>query len=239
MTLATICRSIALRTGTPDAGAWIGNADDTAAEIVEFSREALRMVADAFDWQRLTRSFTGTYAPPLAMPADFGRFVPGTVWVEGNTFPARGPLTEVEWADIVNFGPEPAHPVFRVLWGGGLATPGLDFYGAPAGAEITFRYITNAPVLSADATPIRRETWAADNDSTSLDERLIVLAGVGLWRDAKGLPTEVAWQQFAMAMAAAKRQERPLPVMGMDGDSPGTSPHAREVPFTLNVSVLG
>ena len=68
---------------------------------------------------------------------------------------------------------------------------------------------------------IRRETWGTDNDAALVDERLIVLGMLALWRDARGLNPAGAAALYAQALARAKAQDRPVGVMGLGGRGGG------------------
>lgn len=215
MTLATTCSAFWLRVGlgAPTPGVWVGSSEPTEQEVVEFAREALRMVVEAHEWQRLLRTYTATLvaAPEqtVALPADFGRLMPGAVWLNDTAWPVRGPLSEVEYEDLKRPTISTALPVFRLSGGA------LDLLANPvSGGTLTLRYITSQPVTNG-AT--RRETWQADSDAALVDERLVLLAMIALWRDARGLNPQNAAALYASALARAKAQDRPLGVMNMAG----------------------
>lgn len=220
MTLATACRSIAVRAGVEPAASWWGNPDPTAAEIVEFAQEALAHVARAHDWQALLRTHTaalpGLPEATVALPADYGRLVPDTVWIAGRLEPVAGPLTDDEFEYLRQGLTRATVPVFRIA-GGRIE---LLAAGATA-ANLTLRYITSSVVAPA------RAAWGADGDAALVDERLVVLMAVALWRDAKGLDARFAGAQFNEALSRAKAQDRPLGVMSLGGmPEGGTSPWA-------------
>ncbi len=226
MSLATICASVWLRVGagSPTPGAWIGDSESTAAEIVEFSREALRMVTEAHDWEALTRTYTvaltAAEEQTVALPADYARLVPGTVWLTDLAWPARGPVSEAEYEYLRAPPSFTSGPVFRIS-GGALQ---LLYTPAPGG-DLTLRYITSSPVANGSS---RYQSWQSDSDTALIDERLIVLGTIFLWRDAKGLDAQNAAVMYRSAMATARAQDRPLGVLSMGPARRGMSPHARE-----------
>lgn len=176
------------------------------------------MVVEAHEWQRLFRTHTATLAASpeqtVALPADFGRLVPGTVWLNDTAWPVRGPLSEAEYEDLKRPTFSTALPVFRLSGGA------LDLLANPvSGGSLTLRYITSQPVTNG-AT--RRETWQADSDAALVDERLVMLAMIALWRDARGLNPQNAAALYASALARAKAQDRPQGVMNMAGPYGGT-----------------
>ncbi|MFO0449391.1 MAG: hypothetical protein ACK52I_12170 [Pseudomonadota bacterium] len=222
MSLATICASFWLRAGlgAPPPGVWLSSTAETEQEVVEFAREALRMVSDAHDWQRLLRTYTVALSPQpeqtVALPADFGRLIPGTVWLSDLAWPATGPVSEVEYEYLRQPPVATSGPVFRIAGGA------LELLAQPApGGSLTLRYVTSRPVANG-AT--QRETWAADSDAALVDERLVALAMIALWRDARGLNPEAAAALYSAALAKAKAQDRPLGVMGMGGRRGGNEP---------------
>jgi hypothetical protein len=215
MSLATVCSSFWLRAGlgAPVPGVWVSSAEQTEQEVVEFAREALRLVVEAHEWQRLTQTYTVALAAQpeqtVALPADFGRLVPGTVWLSDLAWPATGPVSEVEYEYLRQPPVASSGPVFRIAGGA------LELLAQPApGGSLTLRYVTARPVANG---MVRRETWAADSDTALVDERLVTLAMIALWRDARGLNPEAAAGLYSAALARAKAQDRPLGVLGMGG----------------------
>lgn len=236
MTLATICRSVAIRVGVPPADVWTGNTDETAREIVEFVGEALRTVAEAHDWEALNRTheaeITSDTLQTVALPADCERILPETVWIDGDAMPVKGPLTEPEFEALRQDVATSTTPVFRLSGGA------MELLGPPApGGALSFRYVSSQPVVAADAT--RREAWLADSDTTVLNERLITLAAIVLWRDAKGLPAPVAMAQYAGALARAKAADRPIGVLDLAGRRSGCDVRGRDPIAVLDAVVLG
>jgi hypothetical protein len=224
MTLATICRSVATRVGVAQLPAWAGSTDDTAREVLEFVQEAHDMVVQAFDWQVLIRPYQVNLAAgpvqTLALPTDFGRLIPGTMWISGQSCPVRGPVTEVEFERLTRPIPIGTTPVFR------LASGVLELLASPVGAGLlSFRYLTGMPLVSAAGVPQRE--WQADTDASLLNERLVILGAVMLWRDSKGLQTQGAAAQYMFALSRAKATDRPIGVMSMGGSMSGNSPVAR------------
>lgn len=222
MSLATICASFWLRAGlgAPPPGVWLSSTAETEQEVVEFAREALRLVSDAHDWQRLLRTYTVALSlqpeQTVALPADFGRLIPGTVWLSDLAWPATGPVSEVEYEYLRQPPVATSGPVFRIAGGA------LELLAQPApGGSLTLRYVTSRPVANG-AT--QRETWAADSDAALVDERLVALAMIALWRDARGLNPEAAAALYSAALAKAKAQDRPVGVMGMGGRRGGNAP---------------
>lgn len=219
MTLATICSSFWLRAGlgAPAPGVWISSAEQTEQEVVEFAREALRMVVEAHEWQRLIRTYTvalaATPEQTVTLPADFGGFVPGTVWLSDLAWPARGPLSEVEFEYLRQPPVATSGPVFRI------ANGALDLLAQPApGGTLTLRYLTGQPVANGTT---RRETWGADSDTALVDERLIVLGMLTLWRDARGLNPAGAATMYQQALTKAIAADRPVGVLSMSGRQRG------------------
>lgn len=222
MSLATTCAAFWLRAGlgAPAPGVWIGSVEQTEQEVVEFARQALRMVVEAHEWQALVKSYTVALAASpsqtVALPADFGRLVPGTVWLTDLAWPATGPVSEVEFEALSQPPVASAGPVFRIAGGA------LDLLAQPApGGSLTLRYVTSQPVANGTT---RRESYAADADTALIREELITLAMLALWRDSRGLNPAGAATLYASALARAKAQDRPLGVMGMAPRRGGNAP---------------
>lgn len=217
MSLATICASAWVRCGLglPVPNVWVSASEVTAAELVEFSREALRMVLEAHEWQALIGDYEAALSVGneqfVTLPADFGRLVPDTVWVSNFAWPARGPLSEAEYEYLSQPPRATAGPVFRIAAGG------IQILGNPApSGTLTLRYVSGRPVVSGTG---RAASWVTDADTTLVDERLVTLATIAMWRDAKGLPAQGAITQYQSALSRAKAQDRPVGVMGMGGNA--------------------
>lgn len=213
MTLATICRSVAVRAGVAPVASWAGNPADTAREIVEFVAEATDMVVQAFDWQELLRTYSvavaGVTVQTLPLPADYRRLIAETVWIDGATWRVRGPITEEQYERLrQSLGGGGETPAFR------LSAGAIDLLSVQApGGTLTLRYLSAFPVLSADGTP--QLSWQADTDTAVVDERVIVLAAVMLWRDSKGLPAQMAMTQYLAALGRLKASNQPLSIMSL------------------------
>lgn len=239
MSLGTICRSLWVRAGlgTPVPGAWATNADIAAVEVVEFVREATRLVYEAAEWQALVKTreetITGAPAQTVALPSDFGRMVPDTLWNVDTQERFTGPLTDEDYEALRVDPARAAIPVFRISGGA------LDLMTAfNDAATIRYRYVQNTPVRSAGGASMA--DWMADTDTSILDERVILLGALLLWRDAKGLPAEVANAQYLTALARAKAHDRPIGVMDMSRSQRRMGDKATgNVDFIVDVDLLG
>jgi hypothetical protein len=199
--------------GVPVPTIWAAATESAQAEMVEFARESLRMATEAHEWQALTR----LYSAPLGtgpeqtvnLPSDFGRLVPGTVWLSDRARAVDGPVSEVEYESLRQPPASASGPVFRISEGAIqlLASP------APSGS-LTLRYVSSH-LVSTGATTI--ETYQGDNDVALIDERLVALGLIFLWRDSKGLNAQNAAVMYRNAMAVARAQDRPLGVMSFGG----------------------
>lgn len=236
MTLATICRSAAIRCGlgVDLPPTWIGNPDPTAREMVEFATESLRMVAESHDWRTLEVAFSSAVTDQpvrsITLPAGFARMLPGTAWMEGQGCPVEGPVTSARWESLTNPIASSGGPCFR------LRGNVLDLVGGEGGSNITFRYVTGFPVLSSAG--MAQAEWLADADTARVDERLIVLSVIAFWRDAKGLPAQGAAGQYAAALARAKASDQPIGIMNMGGGDAGGDLPGRDPGAILDAQVL-
>lgn len=237
MSLATICRSVWIRAGIGPSipGVWAGNADITATEIVEFAGEGLRKVAEDHDWQSLLRTHTASITTAseqsVTLPSTFGRLVPRTVWIAGEAQPVRGPVMEDEYETLRQDVAPSANPVFRIAQGQ------LNLLGATQGGTLTFRHVTRHVVQVAGGTG--QTGWIADTDTARVDERLVMLATLAFWRDAKGLNPEVPAVQYREALARAKAADRPAGVMDLAGRRGGLDRAARDPVIVSDAGVLG
>ena len=197
MSLLSIVQEVSGRLSLPQPSAVAGSSDKQVIQLLALANEEGTSLARRHPWQALVeeKTFTTVAAPAqaAALPADFDRFVPNSVFNRSTRRAVAGPLTPRQWQWIQ------AQPVyataclaFRERTGQVLIAP-----TPPAGETIAYEYVARTWARSAGGAA--QASFLADADTAVLDEALI---GLGLrWRflRAKGL-------DYAEEMASYERE---------------------------------
>ena len=170
-------------------------------EMADLAQEAAADIAKSHDWRGLTKIHTiNTPGETAPLPPDFDRMVLGSAIDDPATwFWGYHPFETVnDWMRAKNGS-------FQVITPGGWIILGkeIHFYPAPSGSA-TFPYISSAWARSESGTP--KTAFSADNDTFVLSERLLTLAIVWRFKEAKGL--EYAEDQASYDIALAQEQTR-------------------------------
>jgi hypothetical protein len=178
--LALVCPRIGLAVITGP----IASTERQYVELDAFVNEMALRIARQHEWRALKfeSSFTGngtttTFAPP----ADFDRLpVDQKLW----STKLRQPLVQViddnEWLELKVRQYTSAIPRWSIQGGS------FEFYPAPvAGDTIRYHYMSNRIVKPN--TGVNKETFTLDSDSYVLDDQLLKLGTIYLWRQYKEL----------------------------------------------------
>lgn len=196
MSLLTIIQTAADRIGfvTPTSG--VGSSDETSKQLVGLAGQEVAELARAHPWQALVKekTFTATATEEQAdaVPEDFDRFIPNTMYNRSRLRIVAGPLTAQEWQDLKGRSAVVVYDAFRQR---GNA---LLFQPVPtAGQVYAYEYISKYPVVSQDGATFRR-TFADDNDAPLLDDELVTLGVMWRFLRAKGLDYSEAFRSYEL-----------------------------------------
>lgn len=185
MTLATMCQSAArqLNVGVPTA--FVSNtADDTAGLLLRLASEEGFSLMRRCPWQVLQaeQTFTTVAADEQtnALPTDYDRMIPETMFNRGTRRRVAGPLSPDQWqqakATLVTY----VNPTFRIRGDAILMSP-----NPPEGETIAYEYISKN--FCKSAAGVTQADWAADSDVGRLDEGLMTLGLIWRFKQVKGL----------------------------------------------------
>ena len=229
-TLLTLCNDIADELSLDRATSYLGNTEsDSALKIVRHLSRTVRQLAARYDWQTLRREKTfvtvGAATQTGAIPADFLRFVSGTMFNRTRTLPVEGPITPEEWQI------QQARPVTSV-WDQFIIR-GNAFLITPtpaAGQTIAYEYITK--YIGTNAAVAEVTTFAADTDSSYFDDELLILGAVWRYRKAEGTDYSEEFREFERRFTDLTKMDGGRRILDM-----GTrmNPRGRR---TIGVSVL-
>ena len=208
MSLLSIIQDVSGRLSLPQPSAVVGSSDKQVVQLLALANEEGASLARRHPWQALMQeqTFTTVAAPaqPAALPANFDRFVPNSIFNRSTRRPMTGPITPRQWQWIQ------AQPVyssaclaFRERTGQVLIAP-----TPAAGETIAYEYLSKAWAESSGGTP--QTAFLADTDTALLDEGLVKLGLRWRFLRAKGL-------DYAEEMASYERELEQA--MARDGGS--------------------
>ena len=196
MSLLDIANAVADETKGPRPATIAGNANPDAQNILRLINKCGQKLTIAYDWNILrvesivTAPGVETLVAAAAMPADFGRFVPETMWDRGSNNLVSGPIKPVEWngLKVQTFSSQNKKFIFRA--GAILTAPVID-----SGVTVAYEYVKkNWCDIAAGGT--EKNAMSVDTDVTLIDEELVIRYAVYAWLAAEGQPFQLALKDF-------------------------------------------
>lgn len=203
MSLLTVCQGVAKRVGLEVPAAVAAATDDTEVRLMECVIEAGEKIADAHAWQALTtlKTMTGDgAATAFDIPDDFDRMTSDQhVWSSRlkDWFPA---LSHDDWLDYETRAVQVSFGVYTKLGNQILIKPTME-----TGETASYYYQTNQ-IWTQDAVGV--EEPSDDGATFKLDERLLKLCAVWVWKSHKELPFEQHYMEYHKALGHAKQRDR-------------------------------
>lgn len=142
-------------------------------------------------------------------------FVKDSMWIETQTIPVRGPLTDSSWAALTAL--RIAGPPYS-FWLGGehlYLTP-----TPPAGNTLTAIYTTDYKYFNG-TTP--KFELTADTDTTIVPDRVIIAGLEAYWAKTKGLDWKDLMADFEASISYSLSSS--LPTLSLDRTGDTTRPH--------------
>lgn len=196
MTLLSIANAVADETKGPRPVTIAGNADPAAQNILRLINKVGKRLAAVYPWNVLKTESTVT-APGVetlvaaaAMPSDFDRFVPETMWDRDANNLISGPISSSEWngLKVQTFSSENKKFIFR---GGAILT--VPVIGS--GVTVAYEYIKkNWCDIAAGSG--EKAAMTIDTDVVLIDEELVIFGTIFAWLDAEGQPSTSAFRAF-------------------------------------------
>jgi hypothetical protein len=218
MSLLTICQTAADRiTGIPRPSSIIYSTDQTARELLSFAQQSGDELMKRVGWQALETEFTltttATAAQPNSIPADWDRFVNGSMYNRTQSRKVNGPISAQDWQAALAYSTTTTlESWFRMRGGQILLTP-----TPPAGNTIAYEYISNLWILDTDGETAKA-TWEADTDTSRIPEALISAGIKWRWLKSKGLEWMTSYEESEDQITKATVQQKGAAVL-----SAGTS----------------
>jgi len=230
MTLLTVVNEVCMAVGVHDTPSVFANiaANRTMGEMLAVANEMAAQTAyDNRDWTKMRRTsdpamFTGNgIQEAFNLPADYLRMLNnGNVWLSPNTLqPARFIPDTDEWLQRRAANNSSTWGEWTI-YGGQLHIWPIMGLGATA----RFTYIDkNCIELRNDSGTLAGlgDRFTRDVDTFRLDERLLKLGMIWLWKSRKGSPYAEDLGNWSNAMAMAMGADSPAPVI--IGTSPASA----------------
>jgi hypothetical protein len=207
--LLTIIQDVADRIGLVRPSSVVGSSDHQVRQLFALANQEGREQARRHPWQSITfeKTFTtvAQESQTNAIPADFDRFVPETMFNRSRTRQLVGPMTPQEWADYKGSASTVVFDAFRVRGSALLYAPTPN-----AGETVAYEYVSKFWCAGSEDTAPDQSTWVSDNDETFLDVEATTQGIVWRFQRSRGLDYSESFQQYELQLAT---------LMGRDGGS--------------------
>lgn len=213
MSLLTLVQGACARIGLDTPSTVIGNTDAIVKDMLYLARQSAISLSRKTAWKSLTseKTFSTTAAAEQtgALPSDVDWIIPDTMFNRTLTRRVAGPLSAEEWQLLQASLSAVVDPFFRIRG------TSLLFVPAPAaGNTVAYEYVTKNFCQSSGGTA--QSAFAADTDTTVLDEELHMLNLVWRFRRAKGLDYSQELADFELEMNQAILREGVRPRISTD-----------------------
>ena len=217
MSLLTIVQGVARRCNYSQPSSAMSSADSNITLMVDCVQDIGDELIERWGWQALKIRIPVTFigdgtTTAFAMPSNVENFGPSSTFVS-NAYPTLtmpGPVLEEDLLRIK------ALPMFVQPSCWRQVDNFIEFYPAPAAGEvISYVYGQNSWVLNAAGVPYATPAFVADTDTTALDERLLRLGAIQLWKRRKGYEYAEELEDFERAFDRQAGQENTGRVIGM------------------------
>jgi hypothetical protein len=220
MTLLTICQDAANEIGVPSPSAVIGSTDTTAIQLLAAANREGKNLVTGYDWEVLVKEENHTaianesQGKLSAIATDFERFSNNTMWNRTSDRKFYGPLNNTEWQTLKGSVQSGITNYFRIRGGKLLMNP-----VPTVGDAIYFEYISEWWVDTTGNGDANANRYAADANTTILDENLITLGVIWRFLKQKGLPYDNQLQEYQIKLFEKQAKDGAKPIIRMSGSS--------------------
>ena len=218
MTLLTICQDASKEIGVPSPTAVIGSSDITNIQLLAAAnREGKNLVA-GYDWQTLIKEEAHTtlaaesQGTMTAIASDFLRFSNDTMWNRTTDRKYYGPLNNSQWQRLKASVSSGITNYFRIRGNSLLFHP-----APPAGQSVYFEYVGKNWVDTNGDGSANATSYAADSNTTVLDEDLITLGVIWRFLKQKGLPYDNQFQEYRLKLSEKQSKDGAKQIIRMAG----------------------
>ena len=218
MTLLTICQDAANEIGVPSPSAVIGSVDTTVIQLLAAANREGKSLVSGYDWQTLVKEETHTTIAAesqgvmTTIASDFLRFSNDTMWNRTTNRKFYGPLNNTEWQTLKGIVVNGVTNYFRIRGNLLLLNP-----IPTVGQSLVFEYIGKNWVDTTGDGSANATSYAADANTTVLDEDLITLGVVWRFLKQKGLPYDNQFQEYQMKLSEKQAKDGAKQIIRLTG----------------------
>lgn len=205
MTVLEVAQGVAKRIGVSVPSVLYAGTDREQVELAECLNETAAMIAFdcGHDWTKLKtlNTYTGTGAAlGFDLPSDYRRMLKkAAVWSSSTD----GPMTHIvdtdEWLQMQVEDFTPVAEMWTIIGEQMQIRDGGATTALASGVTAKFYYISSK--YAKDSGGTAKISFTADNDSFRLNERLLKLAAIYKWKEAKGQDYGEALADYETALA--------------------------------------
>lgn len=188
MSLSTLVYSACDKLAIPRPTSIVGNADDSARQLLALANEEGQELASRHTWQALTKEYAFTATATVTQgtitaitSSDFSRFVNDTIWDRTSIRPLRGSVDPQRWQRLQASNVTGPYPELRVRGNYLLMLP------APTAGDVYYGEYISKNWCSNAAGDTTYSQWSDDTNVGLLDESLMELGLRWRWKMAKSL----------------------------------------------------
>lgn len=220
-TAADIINGAAVESGLTAVADPYASTDPAFIQLCMLLKTAGLEMLSLYQWQKMVREHSITTAVPpdtgnYDLPVDFGYMIDQTGWSPmsaGTGLPLGGPLSEQDWAYLVNtnLASSTIYVSFKISEGQFQVLP----QPPPDGIEINFRYVSRYWVAATGSTTGTKMA-PTQSDDVVLFEPILFIKFLKLrYLEAKGFDTTAAVGQFLTMFQAWTGKDVSAPVLNM------------------------
>lgn len=206
MSLLTIVQNAQRRLGLTVTSSVVGNADDTATQLLALLNQAGEELAQEFAWQAITFEATFTTVAQESQGA-METIAPGWLYIVNNTIWNRSEnepffaLSAQEWQREKSANVTGPGSRFRIRGGSLLMNP-----VPAAGKTCAFEYVSR--YWATDSTGATgKAAFTVDSDVARLDEQLLTLSLIWRFKQANGFEFAPELSMYEQRLANAMSRD--------------------------------
>jgi hypothetical protein len=217
MTLLTICQDAAKEIGVPSPTSVVGTSDTTNVQLLAAANRVGKDLVTGYDWEVLIKEEEHTTLAAESQGAmttiatDFMRISNDTMWNRTTNRKYYGPLNNSQWQQLKASATSGITNHFRIRGGVLLVNP-----APPSGEKIFFEYIGKNWVITSGSSA-NAVAYAADANTTVLDEDLITLGVIWRFLKQKGLPYDNQFQEYRLKLSEKQSKDGAKQIIRMAG----------------------
>lgn len=224
-TILSLVQSIASELTLSPTNTVLSSQDETILKLLSFVRATCDDLLAERTWQALQARYSFTTSAGVdnyAFPLDAHEYLSGTFTDGSNQWLISGPLTPVQWSQMLTIGPTSSpFSRFRIYADRFYVLPVPD----TTPHTFTYEYVTRNYVRDG-ATQLPKPDFTQDSDICLFDHRVVIYGTKLKWLASTGEDTTAALVDYSRALEFAKGRDIPAPTLSLLGGWGSRSPIA-------------